>query len=293
MPLSDNSLGRSINQVFERTVRRESPRGYLEVDIGLVVPSKANPRQSMDPGDLTDLIHSIKTHGILQPLVVLRQGPGYEILAGHRRFRAAQEAGLQRVPVVIRDGDDPQHIAELRLVENIQRQDLHAIELAEAYQTLLTTYGLTHDDLAERLNKDRSTITNTLRLLTLPADLQRAVAERRLSLGHAKVLVGIADSGWQQELARKCSEDGLSVRALENLARLGPAQQRAPAATPAKSSAAKELETNLAYLLNTKVSIKERKGGKGAMTIQFSDRDQLNRILMILTKVMDRRPPTG
>ena len=290
MSLIDNSIARSMKNVLERTQRREGLKGYLEVEIGLVVPSKDNPRQHIEPEELAELIQSIRTHGILQPLVVLRQAVGYEILAGHRRFFSAKEAGLHVVTVVIREGDDPQHIAELRLVENIQRQDLNPIELAEAYKTLLDAHGLTHDELAERINKDRSSITNALRLLALPENLREDISKGRLTLGHAKVLAGIQDPSWMQTLALKVIKDGLSVRVTENLARLGP-PQTGTVEKAEKSPAAKELETNISYLLNTKVTIKERKGGKAALTMHFNDRDQLNRILVILSKVMDRRAP--
>ncbi len=293
MALNDNTLGRSIKDVFERTARREPSKGYLEVDIGLVVPSKANPRQHFDEADLASLTDSVKTHGILQPLVVLRQGVGFEILAGHRRYLAAKAAGLARVPVVIRDDTDPQHVAEMRLVENIQRADLNPIELAEAYQRLIESHGLTHDDLASRVNKDRSSITNALRLLGLPERLRDEVVAGRLSAGHAKILAGIADPAWQAELGARIIRDGLSVRVAENLARLGP-QQATPVQPAPKSSAVKELETNLTLLLNSKVTVKERKGGRGSMTIHFGDRNQLNRIMLILTKVMNQpQGPNG
>ena len=294
MALSDNSLKRSIKDVFERTARRENTKGYLEVEIGLLVPSKANPRQDFDPTELASLTESIRTHGILQPIVVLRQEVGYEILAGHRRYLAAKEAGLQRVPVVIREGDDPQHVAELRLVENIQRQDLNPIELAEAYQALLDRHGLTHEELADRVNKDRSSISNSLRLLALPDSIRTAIVHGTISLGHAKVLAGIQDQAWLVTLGQKIVSDGLSVRTTENLARLGPAAS-ATKEPVTKSPAVHELEANMSYMLNTKVTVKERKGGKGSMTIHFGNRDQINRIMLILSKVMvdNGRPPTS
>ena len=286
--LGENTLGRSVRQVLERTAPRVPAKGYLEVEIGLLVPSSANPRTSFDAEALAGLTASITTHGILQPIVVLKKEVGYEILAGHRRYLAAKAAGLQRVPVVIRDGDDPRTIDELRIVENIQRQDLNPIELAEAYQRLLTTHGLTHDHLADRVNKDRSSITNALRLLQLPPQLQRLVAEGALSAGHAKAIVGVTDPIWQAELARKASQEGLSVRATENLARLGrPMGSATTTAASTPSPAIAELQANLSYLLQTQVTIKERAGGKGSMTIHFGNRDQLNRTILILTKVME------
>jgi ParB family chromosome partitioning protein len=297
MVLSDSALGRSVSDVLARTIRRPEPgRGYLEVDIGLVTPPSQNPRTDFDQTSLDELAASIRQHGILQPIVVLRREVGYEIISGERRFRAAKLAGLQRLPVVIREEDNPQHLAELRLIENIQRQDLNAIELSLAYKALIDQHGLTHDALADRLNKDRSSITNLLRLQTLPAHIQAKISEGALSLGHAKALLSCTAPEWQNRLAERIVAEGLSVREAERLAKDGP-PAHIPQAAPAPSHI-RELEQNLYHLLGTKVKVKE-KGQKGTLTLFFDNRDQFQRVVAVMGRFVkqagqeDRRPPAA
>lgn len=285
MGLSDSGLGRSVSDVLAKTIRRtaDNAKGYLEVDVGLITPSRSNPRRDFDQAALDALAASIKTHGVLQPIVVLKREVGYEIISGERRYRAARQAGLTKIPVVVRDDQDPQHVAELRLVENIQRENLHPIELALAYQTLIEAHGLTHDDLADRVHKDRSSITNLLRLLQLPERLRGAVGRGELSGGHAKALLACTDPAWQQTLADRIIAEDLSVREAERLAKAGPPQTPPPAApTP---SHVRELEANLFRLLGAKVAIKERKG-KGAMTIHFGSQDQFQRVVAIMERFL-------
>jgi ParB family chromosome partitioning protein len=305
MSLSDNTLGRSLSEVFARTPRREGGRGYLEVDVGLITPSRLNPRTDFDQQQLEELAASIRTHGILQPLVVLRREVGFELLSGERRWRAAKLAGLTKVPVVVRDETDPQHQAELRLVENIQRADLNPMELAHAFQTLLAEHQLTHEALAARLNKDRATISNQLRLLGLPDEVQRLVAAGELSAGHARALLASKDPAQQTSLARQTIAAGLSVRQVERLAKEGAA---APAAIPGPGSATdpaanlRELEENLRHLFGSTVRIRE-KGGRGAITVNFDSKDHYLRVVALLERFirqanLDRagvgpKPPGG
>lgn len=283
MALSDASLGRSIQDVLSKTVRREPPRGYLEVDIGLVMPSPQNPRTHYDEAALRELAESITTHGILQPIVVLRRDVGYEIVSGERRYRAAALAGLTKIPVVIRDEDNPQHIAELRLVENLQRADLNPIEIAEGLQALIAEHGLTHDDVAGRVNKDRSTVTNLLRLLGLSAPIRTLLAQGILTTGHAKALLAVTDSAWQERLARLAADQQWSVREVERLARLGPQALVAPAA-PMKPAHIKELEDNLKLLFGTTVQVREKANGSGDITLRFHGKDQFNRVVAIMDR---------
>ena len=284
MGLSDSSLGRNLSEVLAKTVRRDPPKGYLEVDIGLLSPSKTNPRTEFNEAALAELGQSIATHGILQPIVVLRRDVGYEILSGERRYRAALLAGLARVPVVVRDEEDPQHLAELRLIENLQRADLSPLEVARAYQALIDQHQLTHDEVASRVNKDRSSVTNSLRVLTLPAEIQALLAEGALSVGHAKALLAIADPVWQLALAQKAAAEQMSVRTLEQLARLGPPQGAAAAPAPAKPAHIAELESNLKLLFGTTVTVKEKAGGKGTMTLHFHSRDHFQRVVAIMER---------
>ena len=286
MGLSDNSLGRSLSDVFAKTVRREPPKGYMEIDLGLITPPTANPRLDFDPHALEELAASLRLHGMLQPIVVLKRDVGYEVLSGERRYRAAKLAGLAKVPVVVREETNPQHVAELRLIENIQRENLNAIELAKAYQSLIEIHGLTHEGLAERLNKERSGITNNLRLLGLPDEIQRLVVEGGLSMGHARALVAITDAAWQLTLARRIAADGLSVRDAERLAKDGPVTApAAPGEGVAKTPHIKELETNLYHLFGTRVTVKE-KGGKGAMTLHFDSKEHFQRVVALMDRII-------
>ena len=286
MALSDSSLGRNLSEVLAKTVRRDPPKGYLEVDIGLLSPSKTNPRTEFNEAALAELSQSIATHGILQPIVVLRRDVGYEILSGERRYRAALLAGLTRVPVVVRDEEDPQHLAELRLIENLQRADLSALEVARAYQALIDQHELTHDEVASRVNKDRSSVTNSLRVLALPAEIQGLLAEGGLTLGHAKALLAVADPVWQLSLARQAAAEQMSVRTVEQLARQGPPQPAAAAVAPApaKPGHIAELESNLKLLFGTTVTVKEKAGGKGTMTLHFHSRDHFQRVVAIMER---------
>lgn len=280
MSLADNTLGRSLQDVFARTPRREGGKGYLEVELGLITPPKANPRTDFDEAALRELADSIKQHGLLQPIVVLRREVGFEILSGERRWRAAKLAGLAKVPVVVREESDPQHQAELRLIENIQRADLNAMELARAYQALIDEHGLTHEALAARLNKERATISNALRLLALPEEVQRLVAAGELSAGHARALLALADRSRLVELARHAIAHGLSVREVERLVK---APEPAAAGPAAKPPHIKELEDNLQHLFGSKVGIRE-KGGKGAITVHFESKDHYLRVVTLLER---------
>ncbi len=289
MALSDNSLGRGIADVLAKTVRREPPRGYLEVDLGMVVPPKDNPRQAFNQTAIDELASSIAIHGILQPIVVMRREVGYEIVSGERRYRAAKQAGLNKIPVVVRDEDAPQQLAELRLIENIQREDLSPLELAQAYQTLIDQHGLTHDDLSTRLGKNRSVVSNTLRILTLPVTLHPHLQSGAISLGHAKALLSTTDAPWQALLARRIIDDGLSVREIERLAKAGP--PTVVASTSGKAEVPphiRELEHNLKLLFGTTVQVKERAGGKGTMTVHFHSRDHFQRMISLMAKIMDK-----
>ncbi len=283
MAFAEHGLGKSLSDVFARTPRKDGGKGFLEVDLNQIVPPSQNPRQVFDANALADLAQSILHHGILQPIVVIKRDTGYEIVSGERRYRAAKQAGLTKVPVVVREGDDQQHLAELRLIENIQREDLNPIELAQAFQALLDQHGLTHEDLAERVGKDRSSVTNALRLLTLPAQIQAEVSAGTLSNGHAKALLGVTDAAWQLTLARRAIEDGLSVREVERLAKAGPGSV-VPEAKP-KPPHIKELEANLFRLFGTRVKVKE-KNGKGSLTLSFTGKEHFQRVVTILDKVV-------
>src|SRR5687767_9137440 len=187
---------------------------FLEVDIDLIDASAAQPRTHFDENRLEELAQSIRSNGVVQPILVRRRGARYQLVAGERRWRAAQRAGLQRVPAVVREIPDDK-LLELALVENIQRQELNAIEEAHAYKRLIETLGLTQETVAQRVGRDRSFITNYLRLLRLPADIQQLVERDKLSMGHARAILGIDDPEIQRKVAKNVTEHGLSVRETE------------------------------------------------------------------------------
>lgn len=286
MAFSNHALGKSLSDVFARTPRKDGGKGYLEVDINAIIAPADNPRKSFDEEALKELAESVRKHGVLQPIVVMKRGGGFEIISGERRFRAAKLAGLAQVPVVVREEDNPQHVGELRLIENIQRENLNPIELARAFHALIDRHGLTHEELAERVSKDRSSITNSLRLLSLPSSIHDEIISGSISMGHAKALVGIADQAWLLHVARRIVEEQLSVREVEKLAkevRKAPAPS-APAPAPTATHL-RELETNLYHLFGSRVKIKERRG-KGAMTVMFDSKEQFQRVLAIMEKVL-------
>jgi ParB family chromosome partitioning protein len=253
----------------------------LEVAPGQVRPNPQQPRQRFEPEALRELADSIAQHGILQPLIVTALPPSdsglqeYQLIAGERRWQAAKLAGLARVPVLVKDAS-PRSALELALVENVQRADLNAIEEATAYQQLQREFGLTHEDIAQRVGKSRAAVTNALRLLALPAEARAAVVEGRVSEGHARVLLSLPDERSQLRLLALIVEHQLSVRQAEEAARrlLEPAQRikRRP----------EELERELAQTLGTKVSLaRSRRGGR--LTIHFYSDEELDALVSRLS----------
>jgi ParB family chromosome partitioning protein len=246
------------------------------------VPQKGQPRQHFDGAALAELAHSIAEHGLLEPIVV-RRVPGhdkFEIIAGERRWRACQKAGLREALVVVKDVS-PRAAFELALIENVQRQDLDPVELAEALDRLVKEHGYTQETLAERLGKDRTTITNSLRLLRLPDGVRARIVTGELTEGHARALLG-AESGVLEQLAEKVVRGRLSVRATEALVRTsrggkknGAAKGKADAE---KSASVRDLEAKLARALGTKVEVRDQ-GNRGEIAIPYADLDALDRIL--------------
>src|SRR4028119_1655935 len=207
-------LGRGLSALLSETPATVNEE-LREVDIDLIEPNNVQPRTRFDETQLEELAQSIKTNGVVQPILVRKTGGGrYQIVAGERRWRAAQRAGLQRIPSVIRDVPDDKML-ELALIENIQRQELNAIEEAYAYKRLIETLGLTQETVAQRVGRDRTFVTNYLRLLRLPEDIQQLVEENKISMGHARALLGIDDPDKQRELALSIVEQNLSVRETE------------------------------------------------------------------------------
>ena len=237
------------------------------------------PRKDFDEDALKELSESIKTHGLIQPITVRRLDNNlYELISGERRLRASKLANLEEVPAYIRIAND-QEMMEMALVENIQREQLNAIEVAITYQRLIDEFELTHEALSERVGKDRTSITNYLRLLKLPPDIQRALKLRMISMGHARALAGIDNIILQNALFKNTIDNGLSVRALESLIQ----QAKEPKAKAAPKSSLPEsyqtVENQLKSYLETKVELKLKGKGKGQIVIHFDSDDTLNNLL--------------
>ena len=280
--MNRKALGRGLGALLssDRTIDLGSEPS--EVDLDSIVPGPMQPRTHFDEASLQSLADSIRSHGIVQPLLVRRRGDGFELIAGERRWRAARLAGITRVPVVVKEVPD-ESLLEIALIENIQRENLNPIEEALAYKKLIETVGLTQESLASRVGRDRSYITNYLRLLRLPDDLQQLVKEGRLSTGHARTLLALSHADLQRRLARQIIDHGLSVRATEQLVRKAteekPKTSRGPQVVDPNVRAA---ETKLRRALGTQVKILQAENGKGKIEINFFDARDLDRIYNLL-----------
>ncbi|HVU01850.1 MAG TPA: ParB/RepB/Spo0J family partition protein [Polyangiaceae bacterium] len=256
----------------------------FECPIEKIVPQKGQPRQHFDKERLEELARSIREHGLIEPLVVRKRGEEYELIAGERRWRAAQRAGLREVMVVVRDVS-AKNAFELALIENIQREDLNAIEFAEALQRLIDEHGYTQESIAERMGKDRSTVANALRLLKLPEKVRKLVVSGELSEGHARALLGAPDEASLAALAEKVATGRLSVRQTEALVR-GAKDRKAgtngaSGGPKTKTPAVRDLESRLTRKLGTKCEVRD-KDGKGEIVVQYSSLDELDRLLETL-----------
>jgi ParB family chromosome partitioning protein len=250
--------------------------GVLRLGIERLSPDPRQPRQHFQRHALSELAASIRAQGILQPILVRKAADGYVIVAGERRWRAAQEAGLHEVPVLVRDLTEASAF-EIALVENLQREDLTALEEAEAYRRLIDEHGLTQEDLARRVGRDRSTIANALRLLRLPDEVKAAVSSGELSMGHARALLALEQPARITQLARQIVARGLSVRAVEDLVR-GVKPSRNKGAARASNSNARALCEALTRTLGTKVTL-HGPGPSGNLQIHYSSLDELDRIV--------------
>jgi len=275
-----SALGKGLSALIPDAP--EQRPAVTELDVDLLRPNQLQPRLRVDESRLEDLAASIKAHGVIQPIVVRRVDGAYEIVAGERRWRAAQQAGLRRVPVVVRDEDatSGQGVLEMALVENIQREDLNAIEEAAAYRRLADEFHLTQDAIATAVGRDRSTIANMVRLLKLPDEVQAEVAAGRLSMGHARALLALPDEAAQRTVARDIIAHTLSVRETEGLVKKSIEAPPAPAASaprPAPDVHTRAAEEKLRLQLGTRVRI-VRRGKKGRIEIEFVSEEELIRI---------------
>jgi ParB family chromosome partitioning protein len=269
-------------QAAPATPSGRAGEGLRTLAIEDVHPAPGQPRKQFDDARLDELAESIKAQGIIQPLVVrLRDGGGYELIAGERRWRAAQRAGLHEVPAVVRDVAEKSAF-EMALVENLQREDLNPIEEAQGFERLIEEFGYTQEALASRVGKDRSTVANALRLLRLPAGVRGLVTEGRLSMGHARALLGLEAADEIERLARRVVARELSVRQVELLVkreREGQGADKAPPSPNRPSPSARDLGERLSRALGTRVRVVEDGPGKGHLEIAYHSLDQLDAVL--------------
>ena len=280
------ALGKGLSALIPDMPEPRTSTAPTEVDVDQIAPNEHQPRHRFEDGRLDELAQSIRANGVIQPIVVRRVDGGYRIIAGERRWRAAQRAGLTRVPVVIRDvrpGSDAQ-LLEMALIENIQREDLNPIDEAAAYERLSSEFRMTQEDIAAAVGKDRSSVANHMRLLKLPHEVRAEVAAGRLSMGHARALLASADEGSQRQIAREVIARNLSVRETEAMVKRAgretmTSQRRPPAVSDVHTRAAEE---KLRMALGTRVRI-NRRGAGGRIEVEFGNEDELQRLFEHLT----------
>ncbi len=278
------SVGRNNKQENDVTI----PVGIVptEIDIETIVPNRYQPRQTFDQARLEELAKSIKSHGLLQPIIVRPTAPtGYELIAGERRLRASKLAGLLKIPAIIRDEINDHAMMEYAILENVQREELNAIERARAYARLMNEFAMTQEMIAEKIGIDRSSVANTVRLLNLPEPLWEAIADGSISMGHAKVLLSVVGRDLQLQLANEIKAKSLSVRQLEMLVKPVSGKKRASRTVLSGgiSPDIRALENRIQHALGTKVRVSPSSGGKGEIRIEYYSLDDLDRILEKIT----------
>ena len=271
--------------VIEKVIKKEE----VMVKISEVEPNRNQPRKNFDEDALLELSESIKQFGIIQPLVVQKRKDYYEIIAGERRWRAAKMAGLKEVPVIIKDYTD-QEIVEISLIENIQREDLNPIEEAQAFKRLLTEFHLTQDEVAEKVSKSRTAVTNSMRLLKLDERVQQMVIDDMLSTGHARALLATDDKEQQYSLANKIFEEKMSVREVEHMmqALQKPKTEKKRKEEVPNKFIYEDVEEKLKNILGTKVSVNYKKNNKGKIEIEYYSNEELERLLELFETIHEQ-----
>lgn len=287
-PKKKPALGRGLGSLMGEA---QSETGFnqpdTEMSIEDIVPNPNQPRTHFNESALEELSESIRENGVLQPLLVRKHDSKYEIIAGERRYQASKIAGLTKVPVIIKDVDD-QKMLELALIENLQRSDLNPIEEAMGYRQLIKASGMTQEALSKAVSKSRSTITNSLRLLDLPEQVQQLMYEGKLTAGHARAILAVPFEEARIKLAEKVVAEGLSVRATENLAPLFSVGETPRAPRPVMPQSYKKAARVLRQLFNTNVKVRSTRG-KNKIEIEFRDEDDLQRILMSMVEADEER----
>jgi len=278
------SLGKGLEALFgediEETIEEISNKKALtELKITQIEPNMDQPRKQFDEEKISELAKSIKENGLIQPIVVSKDGENYKIIAGERRWRAARMAGLSTVPVYIKEEIKGQKLLELALIENLQRQDLNSIEEANAYQALISEYGMTQEQVAEVIGKSRPKVANSVRLLSLDKRVQEMIISERISEAHARAILPIENKDKQYEIALMIEKKGLNVREVEMLMRQ---KKKAPKKEKIEDIFAKNIEENMKDYLGTKVQIVTKSKEKGKIIIEYFSNDDLDRIMDII-----------
>jgi len=274
------ALGKGLGALLPEFGQAE-PKTLLYCGIEEIIPNRSQPRKHFDESKLQELAESIKEKGILEPLIVRRTDQGYELIVGERRWRAAQKAGLKEVPVIVKEVEG-REVLEISLIENLQREDLNPIEAAEAFKHLIEEFNLSQEDLSKRIGKDRTTITNTLRLLKLPLEVRNQLLQNRITSGHARAILSLESKEKQKELCALIIKKGLSVREAESIAKRW-AEKPKKSITPVKprgdlESQLSSLQDSMRKYLGTKVHITQ-KGKRGKIEIEYYSHEDLERIV--------------
>ncbi len=279
------SVQKARNTSPKETKSKDKIEDIIEVDIQKIEPNRSQPRTAFDEDAIEELSDSIKQFGVLQPLLVQKKDNYYEIIAGERRWRASKKAGLKKLPVIVRNYDSEETL-KISLIENIQREDLNAIEEAKAYETLKKQYGLKQDEIAASVSKSRTAITNTMRLLKLDGRVQTMILENLISSGHGRTLLGLDDKDKQYELALKILDENISVRDTEKLVKKTlEADQETKEEPKEKDQMVIFFENRMKEIIGSKVSIKEKKNNKGKIEIEYYSKDELERIIDLIQSI--------
>lgn len=286
-PTKETSNNTTIKKKTNKKEFSETPDTLVK--ISLIEPNREQPRKHFDEDGLLELAESIKQYGILQPLLVQKKKDYYEIIAGERRWRAAKLAGLKEVPVIIRDLTE-QQIVEISLIENIQRENLNPIEEAQAYRKLMEEFHLKQDEIAERVSKSRTAVTNSMRLLKLSKQVQQMVIDEMISTGHARCLISIEDQELQHQLALRIFDEKLSVRETEKLVRKLLQEKETPEKKkqeqdPVLSAIYADLADQMKRIFGTKVEIHQKNDQKGKIEIEYYSQDELNRLIELIQSI--------
>ena len=275
-----SGLGRGLDALFSNSLM-DANDSVKMVSISSIVPNPRQPRTRFTDNELSELADSIREHGVIQPLIVSEQNDGtYTLIAGERRLRASQIAGLNTVPVVTRQADD-RELLELALIENIQREDLSPLEAAEAYKSLEENFNLTHEEISKRVGKNRASVTNTMRLLKLPGEVQKALLEKKITEGHARVLLSLPTPQAQINAMNHIIKNELNVRQTEEYIRnlLGESNKKTKTAKTDLTPELKEIEDRLRQSIGTKVSLRPTKNGAGSISIHYYSDEELESII--------------